>query len=96
MKFISPQLRINYLIKIITCQTEFDQINFQIAKLLKKNVIRKCKFTEGQIVSSIFLVPKLNGLILNLKNLNKFIENSSLKIIKLLLKLFLKTVLWLK
>lgn len=51
-------------------------IKGEISRLLNIKAIRKCKPSNDQFVSSIFLVPKSNGekrLILNLKKLNKFV-----------------------
>lgn len=63
--------------------------------LLNIGAIRKCNYTKGQFVSSIFLVPKSNGkkrLILNLKKLNFFIDTSHFKLedIRTVLKLITK------
>ncbi|EFN74375.1 hypothetical protein EAG_00138, partial [Camponotus floridanus] len=49
----------------------------EIKNLLLKNSIEECEPCEGQFLSPIFLVPKLDGayrFILNLKKLNKFID----------------------
>lgn len=59
------------------------QIREQITQLLQKQVITKCQPVSGQFVSKIFLVPKPNGsyrLILNLKELNKFIDTEHFKL----------------
>lgn len=53
-----------------------------VDKLLKMGAISKCKPVKDQFISSIFLVPKPDGshrLILNLKNLNKFITPQHFK-----------------
>lgn len=49
----------------------------EILHLLRQGVIQQCKPCQGQFLSSYFLVDKPNGrkrFILNLKNLNRFIE----------------------
>lgn len=49
---------------------------------MAKNAIEECVNTEGQFISSYFLVPKPDGssrLIINLKRLNKFISPSHFK-----------------
>jgi hypothetical protein len=54
-----------------------------INNLLSIGAISECVPCEGQFVSSIFLTPKPNGkmrLILNLKNLNKFIDTTHFKL----------------
>ncbi|CAD6230766.1 GSCOCG00012196001-RA-CDS [Cotesia congregata] len=53
-----------------------------INDLLLMGAIQECVKEEGQFLSSIFLVPKKNGkmrFILNLKNLNSFIETTHFK-----------------
>lgn len=62
-----------------------EQIHFEnaIRDLLSIGAISECEPHEEQFLSSIFLRPKPNGkfrLILNLKNLNKFIETDHFKI----------------
>ena len=51
-------------------------------KLLQKGVIMKVKYSLGQIVSGIFLLPKKDGtfrLILNLKSFNEFLTHHHFK-----------------
>lgn len=52
-------------------------IDGEITKLLNKGVIEQCSHTEGEFLSPIFLRLKKNGvdyrMILNLKELNKFV-----------------------
>lgn len=60
-------------------------INLEITinRLLSSNAIEECDFTEGQYLSSFFLVPKPDGsyrFILNLKGLNHFIRKEHFKI----------------
>lgn len=65
------------------CDAEKDSFNEAINALISNGAISKFKPIEGQFISSIFLVPKPNGknrLILNLKNLNKFVKASHFKI----------------
>lgn len=59
------------------------QIRRQITQLLRKKVITKCQSVSNQFISKIFLVSKPNGshrLILNLKELNKFINTEHFKL----------------
>lgn len=63
-----------------------DDDNIQMQKaiddLLSIGAVQECVEEDGQFLSSIFLVPKKNGkmrFILNLKNLNKFIETIHFK-----------------
>ena len=51
-------------------------VHQEIKTLLQKGVIMKVKYSPGQIVSGIFLLPKKDGtfrLILNLKSFNEFV-----------------------
>lgn len=53
-----------------------------VSKLIKLGAITVCKPSNDQFISNIFLAPKPNGgkrFILNLKSLNKFIENTHFK-----------------
>ena len=57
-------------------------IDSEIDKLLKKGVIKECEHEEGEYISPIFVSPKKDGgyrLILNLKNLNNYIQYSHFK-----------------
>ena len=57
-------------------------IDSEIEKLLKKGVIKECEHEEGEYISPIFLSPKKDGgyrLILNLKNLNNYVQYSHFK-----------------
>lgn len=59
------------------------KIDKLISELQAKGAIIKCLPCEGQYLSKIFTVPKPNGedrFILNLKNLNKFIETDHFKL----------------
>lgn len=60
------------------CNNKRELFDFQIEidKLIHKGAVSQCNRTDGDFLSSIFLVDKPNGdkrFILNLKNLNKFI-----------------------
>lgn len=55
----------------------------EIDELLRKGAIEECQDCEGQFLSSYFLVPKPDGtnrFIINLKNLNKFINPPHFKL----------------
>ena len=57
-------------------------LNVLLEELLQKRVIEKCAHEAGKFVSPVFLRPKKNGeyrMILNLKNLNKFISHIHFK-----------------
>ena len=58
-------------------------IQSEIDSLLKKGAIRKAHYTEGQFISTIFLVDKKSGgkrPVINLKDLNQFVEKEHFKI----------------
>lgn len=62
---------------------EISELSKLLLELQDKKVIKPCKPTKNQFISNIFLVPKPNGskrLILNLKNLNKFIDAPHFKL----------------
>ena len=57
-------------------------LNALLEELLQKRVIEKCAHEAGEFTSPVFLRPKKNGkyrMILNLKNLNKFISHIHFK-----------------
>lgn len=59
------------------------QIREEIVQLLGKQAISECQPVSNQFISRIFLVSKPNGsyrLILNLKELNKFINTEHFKL----------------
>lgn len=62
---------------------EKESIFSEILRLLSIGAIRECSPCTGQFISKIFLVPKPSGghrLILNLKNLNKFVHLQHFKL----------------
>lgn len=63
-------------------ERESDIVSQEINKLCLKGVLEVAEPSSGQFVSSIFLRPKPDGsfrMILNLKNLNKFVEYNKFK-----------------
>lgn len=63
--------------------TEFEIAQKMITELLNKGAISKCEYSKNQFVSDIFLRAKSNGgyrLIINLKNLNKFVYHEHFKL----------------
>ena len=61
---------------------EYSVVHQEIQKLLQKGVIMKVKYSPGQIVSGIFLLPRKDGtfrLILNLKCFNEFVTHHHFK-----------------
>ena len=61
---------------------EYPVVHQEIQKLIQKGVIMKVKYSPGQIVSGIFLLPKKDGnirLILNLKSFNEFVTRHHFK-----------------
>ena len=78
---------------------KYSVVHQEIQKLLQKGVIMKVKYSSGQIVSGIFLLPKKDGtfsLILNLKSFNEFVTHHHFKmdslqsIIKLVVSIDMK------
>lgn len=64
-------------------QSEFQACLRSVKELLSKGSIRECQSCEGEFISSYFLVDKPNGekrFILNLKNLNQFIQAPHFKL----------------
>ena len=58
-------------------KTEYNIIENEIAKLLDMGVIEEVNSEQGEFISSIFVRPKKNGeyrMILNLKQLNEYVE----------------------
>lgn len=93
--FISPVNQLSIPMEKNYSALEKDNFNEAIHNLLCNGAISKCQPTDGQFLSSIFLVPKPNGkyrFILNLKNLNKFITPDHFKIedLRTVLKLITK------
>lgn len=81
--FSKPVLQTNP--PILRSYTELEKIQYKqcIDNLLTIGAISQCQPCEGQFLSTFFLVQKPNGknrFILNLKNLNKFIETAHFKL----------------
>ena len=63
-------------------QKEFETIDSEVKKLLRKKVIRRCDREDGEYFSSLFTTPKKDGTyrtILNLKSLNKDCDKAHFK-----------------
>ena len=82
IKFISnPPTQVSYPSNSIP-RDHASLVDREIKSLLDKGVIVLCNHEPGEFISPIFTVPKKDGnirLILNLKRLNFFIENSHFK-----------------
>ena len=83
-----------YELEFVTCPFQYSQretftsitqahhIDKEVCKLQEKRVIRKAAYTEDQFISTIFLTPKADKtyrMIINLKELNQFIEYKHFK-----------------
>ena len=76
---VQKQLPLN----IKTTEEEKHHLNISIKKMIQSGAIEQCEFSEGQFLSSYFLVSKPDGsfrFILNLKKLNLFIKTEHFKI----------------
>ena len=74
-QFIEP-------VNVYTSQAEQVQLTAAIEKLLISGAVSKCKPTQGQFLSSVFLTPKSDGsfrFILNLKHFNEFVKKEHFK-----------------
>lgn len=63
-------------------ESEIREARVAIERLIAIGAVVPCTDKEGQFISSFFLIPKADGskrFILNLKNLNKFIESIHFK-----------------
>ena len=63
--------------QITFSDTEQRIIDAEITKLLEKGVIIPCESEQGEYISTVFVRPKKDGnyrMILNLKQLNSFVE----------------------
>ncbi len=63
-------------------KTEFEKIDVEVRKLLKKGVVEYCNREEGEYFSNLFTTPKKDGThrtILNLKSLNKDCDTKHFK-----------------
>ena len=94
-QFLQADIVQGYVIEFISVQIQSSQpkqpklekyeeiaLNALLEELLQKRVIEKCVHEAGEFISSVFLRPKKNGkyrMILNLKNLNKFISHIHFK-----------------
>lgn len=63
-------------------QSEHQNIDISIDKLLASKAIEKCDDESGQYVSTVFTVPKSDGgcrFVINLKKLNEFVDSPHFK-----------------
>lgn len=63
--------------------TESFIIQMEIRKMIQIGAISQCEYTDGQFISPIFVIPKPNGtyrFILNLKNLNNYVDTQHFKL----------------
>ena len=79
---------------------EFEILDEQIVDFLAKGIVEKVVHTEPEFISNVFVRPKKNGshrLILNLRDLNNFIEYHHFKMdtIETVIGLMRQNLLWL-
>lgn len=66
----------------VFAKSEIEKINQQINEFFELGIIKECEFVKDQFLSPIFTIPKKNGelrVILNLKELNKYIPYHDFK-----------------
>ena len=85
--------------QITFSDTEQRIIDAEITKLLEKGVIISCESEQGEYISTVFVRPKKDGnysMILNLKQLNSFVEYHYFKMDTLTtaIKMMKKAVTW--
>ena len=77
IKFVSDPILINVLREIKCSDIEKMKIDVELQIYLDKGIVRKATHCEGEVISQIFSRPKKTGgdrVILNLKNLNCFVQ----------------------
>lgn len=81
--FARPVFQYKYPKVVLTSHSEFSNFAKAIENLIEKGAIKTCNFAPDQFLSSYFLVPKPDGsmrFILNLKDLNSFIDTEHFKL----------------
>lgn len=80
--FKQPVIQRSLPLEHLFSSVEIQHMNLEIRKLLKCGAVKMCKDVSGQFISNVFLIPKNDGsfrFILNLKELNKFVETHHFK-----------------
>ena len=82
IQFIEPPLTCRKYPSNSIAKEHINQVELEISTLLSRGIIVQCSPEKGDFVSPIFSVPKKDNnvrLILNLKNLNQYIEHKHFK-----------------
>ena len=82
IKFLTQPVQLFVLRPYLFSSETTDAIDQQVSQFLDKGIIKKSSPVENQFISTIFLRPKKDGsfrMILNLKELNKFVEYEHFK-----------------
>lgn len=77
IEFIEQPPENSFISKNSIAKEHAEQVNAELNSLLDKHVIVPCDHEPGEFISPIFSVPKKDNrirLILNLKNLNQYVQ----------------------
>lgn len=79
IEFIEQPVQYRIPKQIAFSPSEIELVDNEISTLLQKGAIAKVQVENDQFISSLFLVPKKDNSLRNLRNLNQFIEYKHFK-----------------